>query len=282
MEGWKTADPDTFRCSCGTLLRVCPFFEHMHRAFERQALPFHAPNDFGTGYRLVENTRFNRYLTEALPIVRSTSLERLRDTTIRWLPPFAGRIRRNDRANELFVETALAIARASVFVNADKTPYRLRLLRGIPSFDLRVVHLLREPRGVVLTFMENRGWDAALSMRVWIREQRDILRIMREFDKTLRVYYEDLCDDTDGALARVHRFGGLVPERFGGDFRVVEHHILGNSMRLEQGGTIRKSERWKSKLSAIDLERMRTVVHAFARAHPRDPMMDVLGHYWDV
>lgn len=281
MEGWKTADPESFRCSCGEVLKVCPFFRRMADAFDRANLPFRMPNDFGTGYRLVDDIRLNRYLTEALPWIRNSAVEAARDRIVRRLPPFAGHIRRNDRANVVFIRTALTLANADVFVNADKTPFRLRYLRRIPEFDLRVLHLLREPRGVVLTFMENRGWDPELGMRVWIREQRDILRILGEQPNTLRVYYEDLCDDTNGTLAQIERFAGVAPEPFNGDFRAAEHHILGNSMRLDRVGTIVKSERWRTKLTAAELGRMASVARAFVRAHASDPMVAILRRYFE-
>jgi Sulfotransferase family len=282
MEGWKNANPESFRCSCGKVLKVCPFFHRIADAFSSARLPFHMPNDFGTGYRLLDNTRLNRYLTEALPWIRSSAVERVRDGIVRRLPPFAGRIRRNDQANELFIRTALTLAGAEVFVNADKTPFRLRYLRRIPELDLRVLHLLRDPHGVVLTFMENRGWDGGLGMRVWIREQRDILRILGEQPAALRVYYEDLCDDTNAELTRIHKFAGVNPEPFAGDFRTAEHHILGNSMRLDRVGTIVKSERWKSKLPMAQLESMKAVARDFVRAHPSDAMVGILGRYFDL
>src|SRR5581483_12108277 len=126
------------------------------------------------------------------------------------------------------------------------------------------------------------GWDAALGMRVWIREQRDILRILREEPHSLRVHYEDLCDDTDATLARIERLAGVAPEPFSGDFRTAEHHILGNSMRLDRVSTIIKSERWKTKLSAADLAQKEGVVREFARTHPSDPMIGILERYWNV
>jgi hypothetical protein len=254
----------------------------MSAAFERAQLPFHLPNDFGTGYRLLKSERLNQYLTAALPLLRSSRLEEIRDALVRHAPGAATVVRRINRANVVFVSTALATAGAQVFVNADKYPYRLRWLRRIAEFDLRVLHLLREPRGVVLTFMENRGWDAAFGMRAWIREQRDILRIAAEFPTSLRVYYEDLCDHTDAALARIHTFAGIPAEPFGGDFRVAEHHILGNSMRLDRVGVIVKSERWKEKLSTPDLDRIAAVAREFIGANPRDPMSEVLRHYFET
>src|SRR5439155_342808 len=111
----------------------------------------------------------------------------------------------------------------------------------------------------LLTFMENRGGANDLGMRVWIRERHDSLRVLAEQPKALRVYYEDLCDDTTATLARIHRFVGVEPQSLGGDFRADENHILGNSMRLDRVGAIVKSERWKTTLTAADLSRMDAV-----------------------
>lgn len=277
-EGWRTADLEKFRCSCGALLKSCPFFTAIAKVFEQNGLPFD-PRDFGTGYRLVRNLRINRYLTEMVPFIRSSWLETLRDQIVRHTPVLAGRIERNDRANRLFVRTALALKGASVFVNANKSPFRLRYLRAIEDIDLKILYLIRDLRGVVTTFMENRRWDAAMATRMWIREQESIVRVLREFPGYLQIYYEDLCDDVDGTLARIHAFAGLPPRPFPGDFRSTEHHILGNSMRLESMGKIVRSERWKAKLSVDDLEAIRTTADTFIRHNTDHPVNGILRHY---
>src|SRR3989344_1164205 len=150
MEGWKDADVNTFQCSCGTVLKTCPFFVKIAGIFGQNNLPF-APNDFGTGYRLIHNTRFNQYLTEALPYIRSTGIEKLRDWVVAHMPGFSKRIDQNNRANVLFMRTALALTGAKVFMDADKSPYRMRYLQRLPDISLRPLYLVRDPRGVVLT-----------------------------------------------------------------------------------------------------------------------------------
>jgi len=278
MEGWRTADLETFRCSCGELLKACPFFTSMARVFAQNGLPFD-PRDFGTGYRLVSNLRINRYLTEAVPVIRSTWLETLRDAIVRHIPVLAGRIERSNRANLLFMRSALAFKGASVFVNADKSPFRLRYLRALEDIDLNVLYLTRDPRGVVMTLMENRRWDAAMATRMWIRDQENIVRVLREFPAHLHVYYEDLCDSVNEVLGRIHAFAGLPPIPFPGDFKSTEHHILGNSMRLENMGRIVRSERWKKKLTAGDLTAIRNTADTFIRDNPGHPVSGILRRY---
>jgi hypothetical protein len=276
MEGWKDADVNSFQCSCGAVLKTCPYFVKIAGVFEQHHLPF-SPNDFGTGYRLVDNTRFNQYLTESLPRIRNTRVEQLRDWMLRHMPGFSKQIEQNNRANVLFMQTALALTGSKVFVDADKSPYRMRYLLRLSDINLQPLYLVRDPRGVVTTFMENRGWDAALAMKVWIKEQLDILRILQEFPHSIRIYYEDLCEDVNGVLAQIHRFAGVTPQPFSGDFQAAQHHILGNSMRLDRIGKIVKSERWKTKLSAGDQETIARIARDFIARHHGHPLSDILA-----
>jgi hypothetical protein len=43
------------------------------------------------------------------------------------------------------------------------------------------------------------------------------------------------------------------PAQTSADFRSVEHHVLGNGMRLDPTSEIRLDQRWKSVLSPADL-----------------------------
>lgn len=280
MEGWKTADENVFPCSCGAVLKTCPFFRKIAEIYRQEGLEF-SPRDFGTGYRLAGNERINQYLTEALPWLRTTAVERFRDWLLASLPATARVIARNDRSNIVFMRAALALAGAKVFVDAGKSPYRTRYLRRLADVELHILHLIRDPRGVVTTFMENRGWDASPAMQVWMQEQLDILRILREIPDSMRVHYEDLCDDVNGALGGIHRFVNVPVTAFGGDFQAADHHILGNSMRLDRVGQIVKSERWKTRLSRNDRDAIARKSRTFIARHSGHPLSDILARYLD-
>ena len=77
----------------------------------------------------------------------------------------------------------------------------------------------------------------------WLKEQGDIVRIGAEFDKRIVVRYEDLCDDTNATLARIHEFAGVAPADFEGGFKQGEHHIMGNIMRLKSSRIQRSASR---------------------------------------
>jgi hypothetical protein len=280
MIGWKNADKHSFTCSCGKHLTVCPFFALIAAAFKKNGLAFD-PTNFGTGYRLVKNERLNRYLTEAVPYVHSSPIERLRDTVIAHMPMFSELIKSNNFANLLFIRTALAASRARVFVDVTKNPYRLRYLSRLGDLDLKTVYLIRDLRGYALSVIENRGWDAITATRTWLREQLYILRILTEFSSVLKIHYEDLCDNVDTVLAETHRFVGVKPQRFSGNFKDTDHHILGNAMRLQDGGRLVKSNRWQQELSPEDLSAIRKTALSFAERNKRHPLSDILGYYLD-
>jgi hypothetical protein len=278
MEGWRYDDSELFYCSCGQSLDRCPLITIIADAFRVGGLPF-APNDFGTSYRLSNNERLNRYLTGRMPFVHTNYIEKLRDTIVAQIPMFSRTISRCDRANLTFIQNALSFSGAAVFVDATKNPYRLRYLRRLKEVDLNVLYLIRDFRGVVLSFMENRRLDATDAAKMWIREQVDILRILSEFPAFIKIHYEDLCETADETLSGIHRFAGLSPARFSGDFKGVDHHILGNVMRLGDATEIVKSTRWRTELSTKEIRNITDIALAYVKRNNTHPLADILNYY---
>lgn len=280
MIGWQYGENESFNCSCGKTLETCPFFSHIAKAFEANRLPFEY-RKFGTGYTLSESETFNRYLTESLPIIRNSSLEKIRDGVIIAIPPFYKKLKQQDKANKTFIDAALAYSKASVFVDASKDPYRMRHMRRIKGINLRVLYLVRDPRGVSRSTMKTRKWDAKRSIEWWLRDQMNILRISSEFNHVLPIYYEDLCDSVNDALSKIHRFVDLEPQDFSGNFMSSEHHILGNSMRLTGESKIKKNEHWREDLSEEDLATICNTLKEFVNKHPQHELSNIINHYLD-
>jgi Sulfotransferase family len=265
MMGWPAATED-FPCSCGEKLRECPFYAAMKHAFHAEGLTFDV-NNFGTAYSLAGSDRLNRALTEALPFLDSNALEIARDGLVRSLGPFRRKLQLADRANRLFVEKALELNRASVFVDNSHTPYRFRHLSRVAGLDLRNIHLVRDPRGAVLSYMTHHsGSGVELATRLWLRQYIRIQRVVPESGSSMRIWYEDLCSEPNRTLAAVHRFAGLEPQPFSGDFKGRPHHILGNQMRL-RSGDIRLDERWRRDMADSDKRFVEQEVSRAARRH---------------
>lgn len=278
MEGWHYGEQEKFRCSCGAALSDCPFFQDIAHAFATDGLRFDF-RDFGTAYRLAAHPRIDRYLTAALPLVSSPTLAQLRDACVMRVPRFAARLAQQDRANRTFIRRALAYRGASVFADASKSAYRLRHLRRIRDLGLQVVYLIRDPRGVVLSNMVKRGLDAKRSTVLWIREQVVTLSVLQEFPDVMQLFYEELCDTPDETMAELYRFVGLAPQAVPSDFKSVEHHILGNWMRLRSGGAITRNTSWKDELSGRDLDAILESLRAFLSRHETHPLSAIIRHY---
>jgi hypothetical protein len=72
-------------------------------------------------------------------------------------------------------------------------------------------------------------------------------------DRFLRVRYEDLCTRTEDELARIARFAGLAPYPGPVDFRVPNHHVIGNRMRIAGSSEVVLDERWRERLAPAEL-----------------------------
>jgi hypothetical protein len=275
--GWHVEPGEEFRCSCGALLAECPFYTRMDAIFDAAGLP-HTLGDYGTAYRLSANDHVSRYLTSNLPFIRSPALERARDLLVRLVPGWRRTLARQDKANITFMRSALELARAKVFLDNSHRPYRLRRLAMAPDFDLSVIHVVRDFRGVVNSTMRQRKWGPVETTRAWLNEQVDCTRIAGDFPRRQTLFYEDLCNDLDGTLASLHGFLGLQPQPFSGDFKTREHHILGNSMRL-QGGKVSKDARWRAELPPEHIQAITRTAQRYISDHPRHPVSAIVRRY---
>jgi len=265
-------DPDTYRCSCGSLIRSCPFWRWLREQAGRRGVPLDL-SDLGTAFR-IPGSRGDRRLLGSMH--RGRALELARDAALGLLPGWRKRFREIAAANELLIRLCLEYYSSRVFVDKGQGALRLKHLLRMPSLDIKVIHLVRDGRGVALTYMDSsRFADAAdPSLRGGGRGIRrgtrkpmrkaayDVRRCFEEAEHVLkgigrsrqrRVRYEDLCKAPDGTLDDLFRFVGLNPGQRESDFRAVEHHILGNGMRLDSDPQVRLDERWKTILTEDDL-----------------------------
>ncbi|MBT8444505.1 MAG: hypothetical protein KJO13_07150 [Gammaproteobacteria bacterium] len=271
--GWAFGEDEAFACSCGELLQECPFYRFVEAEYDKAGLPFDIRN-FGTAYKLAENSRLNDILVGCPPKIRNSRLEQLRDNLVRRMPGWTTRLKQQDRANLVLMQAALDYAGADVYVDSSHRPHRLRQLAESGYFDLYVMHLVRDIRGVVLSHMKRRSWDPALATRVWLNEQANILRVSEEFPNRLIVEYDDLCDDVNSTLEQIHRFVSVEPLPMVDDFKEVDHHILGNQMRLG-AGKIQRDTKWQRELSETDLNTI-TVTARDVLARSENPALTQL------
>lgn len=140
-------------------------------------------------------------------------------------------------------------------VDASKDPYRLFWLLESGNFDLRVIHLVKDPRAFVFSMVKTNPANLSRVTRFagrWVVENlhfRYLCRDPRLQGKTLLMRYEDLARDPRHELERVGDwlhldFSPVSPHHF----RAVENHaVSGNPMRW-RGGNIVLDEKWREGL----------------------------------
>lgn len=170
------------------------------------------------------------------------------------------------------------VAGARVVIDASKHASTAYLLRRVPAIDLRVVHLVRDSRGVAYSWTkevkkpEVTGDDAFMpqyspssSGRQWVAYNL-MFDALGAIDKTMVLRYEALMAQPREGLERILAHAGepATPDSFSflGDGYVdlsVDHTVAGNPMRFHQGRLdLRLDQAWTTKLP----ERDRKVVTA--------------------
>jgi hypothetical protein len=158
-----------------------------------------------------------------------------------------------------------------LLVDSTKIPSHAYLLRGVPSVDLRVLHLVRDSRGVAHSWRKrvekkvSRGDPAFLprygvvgSSARWLVYNAETSALARLGVPYELLRYEDLVVRPERELRRALALGGVVaaPDQLaflGG--REVEllpsHTVEGNPMRFSFGRrTLRVDDAWRTSMSA--------------------------------
>jgi 2-polyprenyl-3-methyl-5-hydroxy-6-metoxy-1,4-benzoquinol methylase len=134
---------------------------------------------------------------------------------------------------------------ARVIVDSSKTPLHARLLSWIPEIDLSVVHLVRDPRGVVGSYRQPKGYLPKLSSlgvtAGWIGLTLGCQDLQGRVPQYRTLRYEDFATNPQRATAEIASdlgYEGNVAELFSGDSTVElnsQHMLGGNPDKLQRG-----------------------------------------------
>jgi hypothetical protein len=247
----KTATPEEYFCSCRTPILRCAFWQRVSREMAERGHPFdiwEADLDFrAAGGGLAD--------VVLRAVQRGPLLEAARGAALRVLPRARYELSRILGRIQALIEIVTGFKGCDTFVDGSKRPERAMLMHRfgpLETFgDMRVLHLVRDPRAVAWSAMKNLGMgpeEAALS---WLKDNRGSEHARRHFpaDCWMTLRYEDLCADPRETLQRVYGFLGVPAKNAIHDYRAVEHHIIGNRMRLASTAEIRLDESWKQALT---------------------------------
>lgn len=245
-------DVEDFLCSCGQPIRTCPFWKSVSASMEERGLDFDVRRA-GLRFRVEGDVVADRLLRAG---TRGRILELIRAVAIRVWPNAHWELRRLLHRHESLVAVVAKIRNRDVFVDISKRPGNLIHLRRIQAFDVRVIRLMRDARAVVSSCMKNLGMTPEEAARSWMRFFEESENAIRLFDSACNrtIRYEDLCVNPVSVLAEIQRWIGVTPYSQVPDFRAVEHHIIGNRMRLQSVSEVRLDDSWRRSLTKSELE----------------------------
>jgi len=260
--------PRRHECSCGKAVEQCPFMLEMADRLVAVGVRLD-PGNWNFEYRREGHWLADRLLYQSL---RSDWLETLRDRISGLWPAHRRALVNLDARIRQFVATALDISGKRIFVDATKSPIRIRHLQRVAGDRLRVIHLIRDPRGV--TFSQRYLGEAGMRAvpigwcHVNLGVERHLNGLPRE--RWLRVRYESLCADPASTLAAIGSFLGIGPIDVPSNFRAGEHHLQAGNAARKQSDTrssIAIDERWRTELSPSILDHAARVAGPLARRY---------------
>ena len=276
LKATARGDVDKYLCSCGVLIRSCSYWKRLRDELTRLGVAFDVA-DFGTHFTFVRAGALADCVVRAH--LRGPGFEMVRSLAIRMLPGARREFKSILERNRVMIDMICRIRDAMVFVDGSKDSNRLKYMIDSGFWSVKVVYLVRDGRGVTLSrlrrlerpVVEADPASVEAVAGVWRRTldgcERVLARLPRE--SWVKVRYEDLCRDPEASLAPVFRMMGVRSIGIPQDFRSIDHHILGNQMRLK-GGRIGLNEEWRSVLSSEHLGAFDRVAGDLNRRHGYD------------
>ncbi len=160
-------------------------------------------------------------------------------------------IREWNAANERILTCIAEEGNVPILADASKLWQRLYLLRRSGTLDIYVLHIVRDGRAVVNSYLKKYG-TFRHGLRKWMRSSLYAFYLKGKFDKRkwMRIHYEDLARDPEASLKEICGFVGVDFQDDMLRFReAVNVGIGGNRMRKNTSNEIVLDERWKRELS---------------------------------
>ncbi|MBA3319614.1 MAG: sulfotransferase, partial [Gemmatimonadales bacterium] len=200
-------------------------------------------------------------------------LTRLRDGVVGRAPGAKAAISRMAWNTWSLASAVLERAGKTVFVDTARDHQRPKYLGSFPMLQVKVIHLIRDPRGNSASIVKHTGVDIATAARQWTHSNAEAARVRRYLpqDSWMSLHYEALCADPAGVLDRISDFLGIGRHMMQQGIRDSVSHIIGNKMRMKALGEIREDLSWQTALGAEELSTIARIAGPTSRA---------LGYHW--
>ncbi len=248
---WQRGLKENNLCGCGRRFRDC----HFWRRVGEEAFGGWEAVDVDEVLALKQAVDRNR----CVPLMCLPAL---------W-PPYRAKLRRYLDLLDRLYRAVRQVAGAPLLVDASKHASHAFLLRGMPGLDLRLVHLVRDSRGVAFSWgklmrrLEVVDAEALMATTTPLRMSarylayNSLFHLLRGLGvPTLLLRYESLVRRPAAELHRVLGHAGRPAADgelgFVGDGWVElggSHALAGNPMRFERGRVpLRLDEEWRGKM----------------------------------
>jgi hypothetical protein len=259
-------------CACGELVDQCSFWQAMSRGLDTSRfaeLPLLLPvlpwpltrrQMEGGALNLSRSSRLNR------------AAGRVAGKVVDLGAPVAWRLRPEMVEHftglyESFYRSALDAHGTSLFVDGSKSWRRAAVLTRTlrPEADVKIVHLVRDPRGFALSRRSHGGAAVRESGWLWsdLHGRMESLRALAPY---FLLRYESLCSDPEAELLRLFDFLQISSEQVVTAPKYPEkHHLIGNNMLRSFDGQVKLDTRWRTELTAAEQRTVLDCAGEFAR-----------------
>jgi hypothetical protein len=263
--------PEEYFCSCGQPIRDCGFWQRVTREMAERGHEF----DIWDSELEFRSPKGGLDDVVLRAVQRGPLLETARTTAFHVLPGARRELSRTLGRIESLAEIVAGIKGCGIFLDSSKRPERATFMRRFGRLDgMKVIHLVRDGRAVSCSAMKHLGIGPEEAARSWLADNHGSEHARRFFpaDRWMTLRYEDLCSDPHGVLEKVYGFIGVPAKNGLDDFRSVDHHIIGNQMRLSSTSEIRLDERWKQTLTPEQMAEIERRVGALNRKYGYGPL----------
>ncbi len=240
----------------------CPFWLGLRDEMRGRGYTDFALDHFRLGFDRAPGTLRERLRSGSL---HWTWLEDTRDAALKHVGGRATAMATVGRRNADFAAAVMKLSGAVAFVDASKERMRIRHLERNMPMPLRVIHLVRDVRGVAASALHHAsqaGAGTEAAAHGWEATNGTILRHLAELpsEHHTMVRYEDLCRDPVATMERLYAFCGVDPQRAAAPLAGGgEQHLIGNQRRLATWSEITLDERWRIELSAEQQSRITAI-----------------------
>lgn len=254
-------------CSCGARWDQCPFWQEVQDRMRTSGAAFsleHFGTHFGRGSAV-----FRRLISAS---VRHPCFAWPSQLALKILPPMRQEWHTIVEQNRRLINVVLKLQGGHVFLDGSKDPERLNQLLEADAWDIKVLRLIRDGRGVTNSYMKHNCVSMTVAAREWVRTEKACDRVLRRVSPAslLTLQYEALCASVEETLAAIWVWAELEPPTPAKMRPLGTMHILGNPMRLGFRNAIKLDQKWRTELCPVDLETFNRIAGSLNRLRGYD------------